>query len=295
MRRAVCSPAALGAALLCLALAQPAMAGAPARIHGLWVWKGPEIIDAPQGAERLRDFCRAQDVNEVYISVLSHGALDDAAAIAGLIALLHDAQVRVEALLSSTDADEAGRHRDTLLAHVRLVLDFDRQHPGSRFDGIHLDIEPQQRPENKGAGNLRFLPGLAAAFSAVRALAEPAGLTVNADIQNKLLKGSLEERRTLLESAPRLTLMLYELSAAHGGGNDAQAEQLRSASRAYLDMAYAGLGQPGLATLVIGLRTPDYGERLPQMLALLDDSNGANPHYQGWARHSYNDVLKGAP
>jgi hypothetical protein len=42
----------------------------------------------------------------------------------------------------------------------------------------------------------------------------------------------------------------------------------------------------------IGLRTPDYAELLPQMLATLDQANRANPHYAGWARHSYNDYLK---
>jgi hypothetical protein len=31
------------------------------------------------------------------------------------------------------------------------------------------------------------------------------------------------------------------------------------------------------------------------MLKTLDDANGANPHYQGWARHSYNDVLQPRP
>ena len=42
-------------------------------------------------------------------------------------------------------------------------------------------------------------------------------------------------------------------------------------------------------TLVIALRTPDYGGLLPQMLETLDDANHLNPHYQGWARDSYND------
>jgi len=37
------------------------------------------------------------------------------------------------------------------------------------------------------------------------------------------------------------------------------------------------------------LCTPDYGDLLPQMLKKLDDANGANSHYLGWARHSYND------
>jgi len=28
------------------------------------------------------------------------------------------------------------------------------------------------------------------------------------------------------------------------------------------------------------------------MLRTLDEANAMNPHYLGWARHSYNDVLK---
>jgi hypothetical protein len=262
------------------------------RAHGLWVWKGPSLLAAPQGAERLRDFCRTHEINEVYVSILTQGRLTDPAALARLITLLHGERVRVEALLSSTDADEPGKHRDTLLGHVQTVIGFDKEHPQNRLDGIHLDIEPQQRPENKGAGNLKFLPGLAQAYRAVRALAEPTGLSVNADIQNKLLKGSADERAMLLESLPRLTLMLYELShPGDGASNEQQARKLEDASREYLTMAYAGLPSQGLATLTIGLRTPDYGPLMPQMLRALEDSNGRDPHYRGWAWHAYNDTL----
>jgi hypothetical protein len=296
--RSLCPTAVLRIALLCATLAcfaRPCVAAAPAagaeRVHGLWVWKGPAVLQAPHGAERLRDFCRAEGITEVYVAVFSHGELPDVAALSAAIELLHRSQLRVEALLSSTDADEPGAHRNKLLGRVRAIVSFNQQHPRSRLDGIHLDIEPQQRSENKGAGNLRFLSGLLATFRAVRTLAEPAGLTVNADIQNKLLKGSAEQRLALLQSLPRLTLMLYELSSPRDGSSSAQQEQkLRAASRAFLDMAYQDLPGADLATLVIGLRTPDYGERLPQMLSALDDANGTNPHYQGWARHSYNDA-----
>jgi hypothetical protein len=285
---------------LCVALAWIAAAPAAAdaqRIHGLWVWKGPAVLAAPQGAERLRDFCRTQGVSEVYLAAFSQGKLADTATLATSIALLQRANVRVEALLSSTDADQPGKHREQLLQRVRAVVNFNRQHAGTRFDGIHLDIEPQQRAENKGAGNLRFLPGLLETFGAVRTLAAAAGLTVNADIQNKLLKGSTAERRALLQSLPRLTLMLYELGGASDGSSRAQKEQqqLLVASRAYLEQAYQDLRGPDLAGLVIALRTPDYGALLPQMLAALDEANGPNPHYLGWARHSYNDALEQAP
>jgi hypothetical protein len=49
-----------------------------------------------------------------------------------------------------------------------------------------------------------------------------------------------------------------------------------------------------LAKMGIALRTPDYGELLPQMLKKLDDTNRANPYYLGWARHSYTDTLMAA-
>jgi hypothetical protein len=170
---------------------------------------------------------------------------------------------------------------------------FNQKHPAERFDGIHLDVEPQQRPENKGTGNLRFLPGLADVFREVRAVAEPAGMKVNADIQNKLLKGDLDQRKMLLSAVPRVTLMMYELSSPTDGESiEQKGEKVQERSGEFLNMAYSGLGEPNLARMVIALRTPDYGELLPQMLKKLEGANRGNPHYLGWARHSYNDYLK---
>jgi hypothetical protein len=209
-----------------------------------------------------------------------------------LIELLHGSHVRVEALLSSEQADEPGKHRDKLLDQVREIVRFNQNHPRRPFDGVHLDIEPQQRAENKGPGNLRFLPGLVDAYREVLRVAEAAQLTVNADIQNKLLKGDLAQRKLLLSSLPRLTLMLYEVSSPTDGDDTQQkTEKIQAASQKFLNMAYDGLHDPNLAKLVVGLRTPDYGELLPKMLASLDAANHANPHYAGWARHSYNDSL----
>ncbi len=263
--------------------------------HGLWIWKSASVLSAPGSVERLAKFCGSEGINEVYVSV---SPLGDAAAesrLVRLVALLHRSNIRVEALLSSVDADEPGSHREKLLGHVQEIVRFNQRHPTQKFDGIHLDIEPQQRPENKGQGNLRFLPGLVDAYRAVRARAGGARLTVNADIQNKVLKGDLAQRRMLLSSLPRFTLMLYELSSPNDGETvEAKTEKLRAASRKFLAMAYDGLGDSNLATMAIALRTPDYGALLPLMLKTLDDANHANSHYLGWARHSYNDSLEAA-
>jgi hypothetical protein len=279
------------------AIAPGSLAATPTSgpVHGLWVWKSAELLAAPQAVEKLRDFCRAQGINEVYVSYSAASASAEESKFAQLIELLHRSNIRLEALLSSTDADEAGKYRNNLLDHVRAVVAFNGRHASDRFDGIHLDIEPQQRPENKGTGNLRYLPGLADAFRAVDAIAQSAGMTVNADIQTKLLKGDAGQRQTLLDCIPRVTLMMYELSSPGDGQTPEQkAKKVTDASAKYLAMAYADLNASGLAKIVIALRTPDYGDLLPQMLATLDDDNRANPHYLGWARHSYNDVLNGA-
>jgi hypothetical protein len=263
-------------------------------VHGLWVWKSPTVIETDQGAQALLDFCKSEEINEIYVSISERSESAEVDQLVHLIALMHRSNIRVEALLSSTDADEPGKHRDTLLRHAQEVVQFNERHAADRFDGIHLDVEPQQRPENKGAGNLRFLPGLVMAFRGVRDIAEPAGMTVNADIQNKVLKGDLEERRMLLLAVPRVTLMMYELSSPLDGDTaEQQSEKAAAASQKFLEMAYEGLNDRNLAKMAIALRTPDYGARLPQMLKGLDDANRANPHYLGWARHSYNDYLQG--
>ena len=258
--------------------------------HGLWVWHGSAVLASVNGAARLRDYCRMRGINEVYFAVSDHGKMVLDRKVIDAIRLLHGSDIRVEALLSSDSADEAGRHRDKLIGQVQTVTAFNRQHAEARFDGVHLDIEPQQRPENKGPGNLVFLTGLVQAYRAVRSAAD--GLQVDADIQTKLLKGSSTERRKLFESLPRLTLMLYELDAPDSRRDSAaKARQVQTASEKFLAMAYADLPGAGMASLSVALRTPDYGAELPAMLTALDEANRGSAHYGGWAQHAYNDVL----
>jgi len=254
------------------------------------VWHGPTVLAAADGAVKLRDYCRTRGISEVYVAVSDHGKMVLDRRLIDAIHLLHASDIRVEALLSSDSADESGRHRDKLIAQVQAVAAFNRQHPGARFDGVHLDIEPQQRPENKGPGNLVFLPGLVQAYRAARAAAD--GLSVDADIQTKLLKGSNTQRRELFEALPRLTLMLYELDTPDSHrDNAAKARQVQSASQRFLAMAYADLPDTGMASLSVALRTPDYGAELPAMLTALDEANRSSIHYGGWAQHAYNDLL----
>ncbi len=265
-------------------------------VHGVWVWRTPILLDLPARGEALRDFCRSHQINEVYLSFTSQNtAQPEQREIAKLIELLHKSHIRVEALLSGADADQPGQHRDKLMGHVNEVVTFNREHPHQRFDGIHLDLEPQQRQENKGPGNLGFLPNLLDTYRAVLTVAEQNQMTVNADIPNKFLKADVQQRQALMSSLPRLTLMLYELSSpADGQSTAAQADKLRQAGTKSMEEAYQGLNGTNLAKLAIGLRSADYQQQLPDMLKAVQGALAQNPHFLGWAWHSYNDETEAA-
>jgi hypothetical protein len=261
--------------------------------RGLWVWKTAAVLGAPKGAEALRNFCKSNNINEVYISVAASRKAGEDERIAAAIELLHQSKLKVEALLSSTTADEPGKPRDKLIEEARDILAFNEKHGQNHFDGIHLDIEPHQRLENKGAGNLQFLPNLIETFRAVRGVAEPARMSVNADIESKILKSSVEQRKALFTSVNRITLMLYEQSHPGDGKSPEQKfDKLRRVTDKFMATAYEGLEEGKAAKMSIALRTPDYGDLLPEMLAKLHEAFRKNPHYLGWGRHCYNDHLK---
>jgi hypothetical protein len=284
------------AALLCWVPGAAAQGQKDQFVHGVWVWRTPILLDLPARGEALRDFCRSNQINEVYLSFTSQNTAEpEQQEIGKLIELLHKSHIRVEALLSSADADEPGKHRDKLMGHVNEVVTFNREHSHQRFDGIHLDIEPQQRQENKGPGNLGFFPNLLDTYHAVLAVAVQNQMTVNADIPNKFLKADAAQRQALMSSLPRLTLMLYELSSpGDGQSTAAQADKLRQASTKFMDAAYQGLNGNNLGKLAIGLRTADYQQQLPDMLKVVQDTLAGNPHFLGSAWHSYNDVTEAA-
>jgi hypothetical protein len=260
-------------------------------VRGLWAYNGNSIAASSSGAENIRDFAVSQHINEIYISALPNNNTELNDEISNLISVLHQSTIHVEALIGSSTADEPGAPRDALLAIVQAILQFDQQYPETQFDGIHLDIEPQQRPENSGANALQFVPNLIETYSEVNALAAPANLVVNADIPVEVLRASLDQRESLFTALPRFTLMLYGVSSQSSGQSVQQEVSiLQQASQKYLSMAYNGLNGENLATLAIGLNTADYGYALmPTMLSAVDQSNATNTHYPGWSCYSYSD------
>jgi len=268
--------------------------GLSSSAHGLWAYNGNTIAATSSGAETLRDFAISQHINVVYISALpisSNPTLNGQ--ISNLISVLHQSKISVEALIGSHTADEPGAPRNAFLVTVQNVVQFDQQFPATQFDGIHLDIEPQQRTENSGANALQFLPNLIETFREANALALPANLVVDADIPIEVLRASADQRQALFTVLPRLTLMLYGITSQSSGlPVQQQVTAIQGASQKYLNMAYDGLSGNNLATLAIGLDTADYGyDLVPTVLSSVDQSNAANTHYSGWSRYSYADFL----
>jgi hypothetical protein len=264
-------------------------------VHGMWIWRSSTVLQAPQAPLAIRNFCAGEGINEIYVTISRHYGALEALQLGELIGQMHQAGIRVEALISSTDADEPGAPRTHLIDQVQSVLQFNHEHWAARFDGVHLDVEPQQRDEYKGADDIGYLPGLIDTYRAVRRLTDRAGISLNADVPPRLLRAQLLQRRALLSAVPRLTLLLYDTDSTREVAATELA-RLRESSGQLLASAYAGLDGGQLARMLIGLRSADYGAQLPQMLAALDQTYSADPHYLGWARQSYNDILAdGAP
>ena len=79
-----------------------------APVHGLWVWKRSSVLEPVGSAETLRDFAKTNGITEIYLSISIHDHLMEDAPLVALIDLLHQASIRVEALLDSIDADQPG-------------------------------------------------------------------------------------------------------------------------------------------------------------------------------------------
>ena len=83
-------------ALLCLLPGAAAQSQNGQFVHGLWVWKTPTLLDLPSRGEALRDFCRSNQINEVYLSFTSQNTAEpEQQEIGKLIELLHKSRIRI--------------------------------------------------------------------------------------------------------------------------------------------------------------------------------------------------------
>lgn len=125
----------LMAVLLLVGFQSPAY-GETAGKKATWVWQTDLIED---GGERLLSFARNEGINLIYLQInrnLSKEKYEE------FIRLAHEQQVVVHAL-GGDPRWALQKHADDMLGLANWVIDYNANVTSdSRFDGIHLDVEP---------------------------------------------------------------------------------------------------------------------------------------------------------
>lgn len=144
--------------LFCILLASHALTyGAETPGHGMWVYETAEIAASTQEQERLLSFCRERGIQDLFWQVHFSKAevpvclLENASAHRSFLRAAHSHAMRVHALTGDPSHTRTSKH-GRVLALVDALLIFNAgSDAGSRFDGLHLDIEPHGLPEWKTA------------------------------------------------------------------------------------------------------------------------------------------------
>lgn len=173
---------------------------------GIWVWNTDELFARDsEWRRRLLDTIARWKLTEVYLQ-LPHADADrslgdwndDArsAALAGLIAELHQANVQVHALDGAAWL-ALPEERSELVALAASVRDYNAAHAAAaRFDAVHLDIEPYLLP---AFGGRRIADLLASLVQGLTLTKEKVGIPLWLDIP--FWYDATDE--TTIESGPR--------------------------------------------------------------------------------------------
>jgi hypothetical protein len=122
--------------------------------RGLWVWETAPLLSDAGERRTFFEFCKTHGINVVAMQIATRGTgadrqLDARAEWIALITEAHRGRMRVHALDGDPKFARAAQH-GTVLSIVNAVVAYNASvAPAARFDGLHLDIEPQALPEWK--------------------------------------------------------------------------------------------------------------------------------------------------
>lgn len=135
----------------------------------LWVWEEQEILESGATLQQFKTYLLTNNIRHLYFSVNKEILADPALReqLAALVPLVHRLGIRISALVSENTWLLPDK-RDNLLQHIQEILALQQSFSGGeRFDGIHLDIEPQGLPEWQANQKL-YLTYLAETYAAVK-------------------------------------------------------------------------------------------------------------------------------
>jgi hypothetical protein len=109
----------------------------------LYVWEeAPLLAESGDARNRLVDFCRSHDIQELYVNAASmrHPVMQKE--WSELLTQLHEEGLRVEALLGDPNWIRPGNKEGMSLMKAVLAYQQSRKNQlGELFDGVHLDVE----------------------------------------------------------------------------------------------------------------------------------------------------------
>lgn len=214
------------------------------RQRALWVWNAREALTRP-GLDALLALCDQWGFDTLFLSSSAMGprpTVDDVEVYRVALRRLHRAGRRVEVLLGQ--ANWVDRAPSALPPRLETVLQYQEgSRRAERFDGVHLDVEPQTLPawRNDRPALLRRYLGMLSSIAGAIRRRDPSTL-VTADIAPYYFSIATDHGRSLgeavLDEVDVVALMAY--SPADGRILD-QARTVAGAARARGRTSWVGL------------------------------------------------------
>ncbi len=135
----------------------PATKLSAAEMRGMWIYKTDAIAPSIEASDQLFDFCAKRHITDLFWQVhfakLPEGAraLENMDVTRAFLKRAHARSLRIHALFGDPSHTLKAKHA-IVFASADGVIAFNRDGPiESRFDGVHLDIEPHGLPHWKKA------------------------------------------------------------------------------------------------------------------------------------------------
>jgi hypothetical protein len=144
-------------ALLLLFIMLPVAGLSAVEMRGMWIYKTDATAASTEASDQLFDFCEKRHITDLFWQVhfakLPEGAraLENMDVTRAFLKRAHARSLRIHALFGDPSHTLKAKHA-IVFASADGVIAFNRDGPAdSRFDGVHLDIEPHGLPQWKKA------------------------------------------------------------------------------------------------------------------------------------------------
>ncbi len=285
------------AVLLAAGAAQPAAAEAPRNEYrtadrgrrALWVWRSTFLEDVREQKDMLQ-FARKRGIRTLFLFTSTRRLRKDPELFRRFLAEAHSRKIAVQALNGMPQW--VFRHqREGVAAYLDEVLRFNQESPRhARFDGIHLDVEPQALPEWKSEDDPEVRQKLADRYVELLRWSQrrirDAGIPLSVDVPlsfNSIQVKSKPMLVAILERVDEVALMAYLDKGPDilSSSQSALAYAERMGKRVWVGIS----ADPDDLPKPVGRTRPD--QQLEAMTRTLEKALQTQPSFQGVAFHEY--------